>query len=306
MNRHGARALCATLVAGGALAATALAADPDKGTVSAEAPKVTWKGEVGDGSYFTYVALATEPEPGTVPCEQGCDTFTLTVAKQADLTIGADSPGEDTADPDGVVLRVQKPDGSFVTTEGDSTKGKPLTVKFKNAATGDYVINYANNYAAAQTYDGFAQLGLAAPAQAPGQNPSTNQPPPPSPSPVPGGQQQGNPPQPGLTPSGQGRNIDITIKAGKASARKLRKSRKLKATVKVSREVAKLRGFLRRGKKTIGKASRGRTNGTVRVTLKLSKKAARKLRKGTLALTFVADDGTGTVASKTVKVRVGK
>jgi hypothetical protein len=293
------------------MVATAVAAEPDKGTVSSEAPKVTWKGEV-TGSFFALLGLAAASDAGNpqaAPCELGCDTFTLTVATKADLTIGADSPGEAADGPDSVVLRVKKPDGSTVSTFGDSNKGKPLTVKFKGAATGEYVIDYANNYGDVSEYDAFAEIPAAPKAEAPPEQGETaNTPPPPSPSPVPAGQGQGTPPQPATAPSqpNQAENIDLRIAAGKVSARKLKKSRKLQATVSVSRDVAKLTGFLRKGSKTIAKSRRGTTRGTVRVTLKLSKQAARKVRKGPYALTFVADDGKGTTASKTVKVKIRK
>ena len=52
MNRTALRALCAASVAAGALGATAIAATPESGTVSAETPKVTWKGEL-ENSFFT-------------------------------------------------------------------------------------------------------------------------------------------------------------------------------------------------------------------------------------------------------------
>ena len=305
MNRHRLRAILAATIAGGTLAATAFAAEPDKGTISAEAPKVTWKGSVSDGPYLSYTAFRNEGaagQDGRFPCGQGCDRFTLTVAKQGDVTLGADAASGF------VALRVKKPDGSYVTTSGEASEGKPLTVKFKGAPTGEYVIDYANNNCCASEYTGFAQLGSGAAAATPGQQPSSN-PPPPSPTPIPNSGQQGQPVTPGTGPvtgSGQGENIDLKINAGKVSARKLKKSRKLKVTVTVSREVAKLRGFLRKGRKTVGKATRGKTSGQVKVTLKLSKKAVRKLKKGTFRLTFVADDAKGTTASKTVKLTVRK
>lgn len=319
MHRSRILALCAVSAGAGTLATTAIAADPDKGTVSAETPKVTWKGEL-TGSYFALLAFAAASDAGQpeqAPCEAGCDSFALNVAKQADLTIGADSPGDGDPSPDSVAIRVKKPDGSTLITFGDSQKGKPMTIKFKNAATGDYVIDYTNNYETESAYDAFAQLAIAAPAP-PAQTPGGNNSPPPPPltEPVPGSNQQGSPPTPGgvQTPGAssqpgspqQAQNIDLTIKPGKASVRKLKKSRKLTATVKVSREVASLVGTLRKGSKKIATARRGKTAGTVKVTLKLSKKTARKLKKGTLKLSFAAKDAQGTTVSKTVKVKVRK
>lgn len=303
MTRPRFRALCAASIAGACVAATAFAANPESGTVSAESPQVKWLGQNTEGSYAASRAMIfadAAGDPGAAPCEQGCDSFKLTVKTQKDLTIGADSPSED-VEPDQVVIRVQKPDGSYLTTVGDSNKGKPLTVKFKNAATGDYVIDYSNNYADAHEYDGFAQLGSGAPA---GSGASPNTPPPPSTMPVPGGQQQGNPPTPATAGGGPGQNIDIKVKVGKLSARKLKKARRLTATITVSREVATLTAQLKKGKKVLGSGKRGKTSGTVKVKLKLSKKSARKLRKGTLALAVRAADGNGTSAVKAIKVKL--
>ena len=303
MSRLSRRALCGILIAGGGLAGTAVAADPESGTVSAAAPKVTWKGAYSEGSYFVSRAMILEDgagQNGQTPCAQGCDTFTLTVADSQDLTISANSPSEDAADPDQVVIRVKKPDDSYLTTVGESSATKPLVVKFKKAPVGEYVIDYSNNYADAGTYDGVAFLGSGT---APTATPT------PAPSGGGGGGQQPQPAGPlpgGSAGSGGGQNIDISVKVGKQSARKLKKSRKLTATVTVSREVAKVSAFLRKGSKLVGSGRRGTTAGTAKLTVKLSKKAARKLRKGTYALAVVADDGKGTTATKTVKVKVRK
>lgn len=295
MNRKGIRLLCAASVAGGALATTAIAADPENGTVNDATPKVTWKGEVTGSTValFGMAGASDSGDPGRAPCEAPtCDTFTLQVAKQADLSIGADVAG------DGILigLRIKKPDGSSLFTLEEASKGKPVVVKFKKAAVGEYVVDYTSQTDEPTGYDAFAEIPAPAPATPPPSEPA--------PAPEPGGQQQPPPAAPAPAPAAQ--NIDLTIKPGKASARKLKKSRKLAATVTVSREVAKLTGFLRKGSKTIGKVSRGTTAGTVKVTLKLSKTAAKKLKKGAYTLTFVADDGKGTTASKTVKVKVTK
>ena len=289
--------LCGVLVASGALAATAVAAEPEAGTVSETAPKVTWTGEV-TASWFPSRAVIAENaagQDGRTPCESPtCDTFTLTVADSKDLSIGADGPGE-ASDPDQVIIRIKKPDESYLTTIGDASKGKPLVIKFKKAATGDYVVDYWNYYTNATTpYDGFAELSV----------------PPPAATPAPGGGGTTPPPQstPTPTPTGPsgGENIDVKVKVGKASARKLAKARKLAATVTVSRQVAKVTAFLRKGSKLIASGRRGTTTGTAKLTLKLSKKAAKKLKKGTYTLAVVADDGRGTTASKSTKVKVAK
>lgn len=306
MSRNHRRAFCGLLIAGGAVAGTAVAATPENGTVSNASPRIAWAGEV-TASWTPSRAVIAENAAGadgTTPCEAPtCDTFKLTVADPNDLSIGADGPGE-ASDPDQLIIRIKKPDESYLTTIGEGSKGKPLVIKFKKAAKGDYIVDYWNYYVSATTpYDAFAQLGTGTTGAPAGGTDTTA-------GGTAGGGTSGG--SPGPTPQGPGsapaarENIDIKVKASKTSARKLKKTRKLTAKVTVSRQVAKITAFLRKGKKVVAKGKRGTTTGTAKLKLKLSKKAAKKVRKGKYKLTVVADDGKGTTASKTIKVRVRK
>jgi hypothetical protein len=281
MTRLPRRALCGILIAGGVLAGTAGAATPDKGTVSAAAPKVTWAGQV-TASWFTSRAVILT-EDGTVPCEAPtCDTFSLDVADQQNLEIGVSAP----AAADQVILRIQKPDGSYLTTVEDTNSSTYVVVKIKNAAKGTYVIDYWNYYTDGPVdYSGYAQLGSAAAAPAP------------TATPAPGG----GAPSGGSQPAAK-QDLSVSVTAGKASARKLAKTRKLAATVTVSRQVASVTAKLLRGKKVVGSGKLGTTSGTA----KLSLKVAKKLKKGTYSLSVVANDGNGVTAAKTIKVKIAK
>src|SRR5688500_16470300 len=93
-------------------AATAAAADPATGTLSASSPSVAWKGTLVR-PYLHHNVFNYEP-PGTTPCEApACDTFTLDVKDSADLTITVQS--EDTPD---MSMRIQNPAGEWVYVAG--------------------------------------------------------------------------------------------------------------------------------------------------------------------------------------------
>jgi hypothetical protein len=94
----------------------------------------------------------------------------------------------------------------------------------------------------------------------------------------------------------------VTVKAGRSSARKLARARKLVATVSVSREVQTITATLKKGGTVVGKGGLGRTSGTARLPLRLSKKP----KAGTYSLSVVADDGRGARAVRTIKVKVAK
>ena len=162
---------------------------------------------------------------------------------------------------------------------GGAAGGKVFKVVIKNAPTGDYTIDHFNNARAARNNDSFAELGgAAAPAPAPGEPPAEG---------------------PGDPPPAQA--IELQVKVGKQSARKLSKSRKLPAKVTVSREVSSITGTLKRGRKVVGNGSLGTTSGTKTLLVKLPK----KLRAGRHALTVTASDGQ-TSTTRTVKVKVVK
>lgn len=282
------RRIASILIAGGLLAvgsAAAPAADPANGTVSKAQPKVTWTGEV-TGSYFNRIPVIATGDD-TVPCSPpGCDAFALTLADSDDLTVTADAP-ESTSTTGGasqVTIRIRKPDGSVLITTGDASPEKPLTVKIKKAPAGDYGVEYFNYFVDGPIeYVGTATLGSAPTA---------------APAPAASG---GTPPsgQPGPQPA---QDLSVTVKVGKASARKLAKSRKLAATVSVSRAVKSVTATLRSGKKVVGKGKLGAVTGSAKLTLKLSK----KLKKGKYKLTVAASDGAGVSAARTITVKVGK
>jgi len=269
-----------------ALAGTAVAATPENGTVNETTPKIEWTGET-TGGYATRMPTAVSGSTET-PCEApSCDTFNLKVEKSANLTIAEslDSESETAA----FTLRITKPDGEVIQTNSDpgaASGGKFVKVVIKNAPTGDYVINHYDN-STVMSYKAFAELALASTA--------------PAPTPATGG---GSPlqPQPQTQPQPQSvEAIDLQVKVGKASAKKLAKARKLQASVTVSREVKSISAALKKGRKVVGKGSLGTTSGTKKLTLKLSK----KLKKGTYTLAVVATDGS-TSTEKVIKVKVVK
>lgn len=276
------RATCGILIACGAIASTALAATPESGTVSEASPKVTWTSEL-TGSWFPSRAVIAEQaagQNGMTPCEAPtCDTFTLTVADQRDLSIGLNGPEAD----DQLIYRITKPDGEYVSGTENAGANGYLVVKIKNAPTGSYLIELWNYYTASATHENYAELAVAKPA--PVAPPAGGTPPP-----------SGNAPQPTTVEA-----ISVDVKVGKASAKKLARSRKLAATVTVSRPVTSVKAVLKKGSKTVGKGSLGATSGSKKLTLKLSK----KFKKGTYSLTVVASDGK-TSGTKTIKVKVGK
>jgi hypothetical protein len=277
MNVKTGRLVCGMLISGAALAGTAVAATPEEGSVSKSAPKFEWTGET-TGGYLTRMPTAVSGSEET-PCEApSCDQFALKVADSANLTIAQmlDSESE-TA---GLTLRIIKPDGSVVQEDANSgaAAGKYFKVVIKNAPTGDYTVQHYNNAADTMSYSSYAELAVpAAPAPAPAA-PVTS---PPPPAPV--------------------EAINLAVATGKASAKKLAKSRSLPVKVTVSREVKSITATLKKGSKTVGKGSLGVTSGTK--TLKV--KIAKKLKKGTYSLSVLATDGSSS-AGKTIKVKVAK
>ena len=307
MHLNPGRTICGMLITAGAvLAGSAGAATPESGTVNSANPRVDWKGEVTASWTSSRAVILSNAagQSGHVPCQAPmCDTFKLEVGEKKDLTIGVTSPEPG----DQVILRIKNPAGEYVTTVGDTDSKGFMTVKTKNAAPGPYVIDYWNYYiGGTQEYAGFAQLGVpAAPPPPAGgntgggtQNPDPHQQAPQGSPPPSGGQAQ---PQPSAAPI---QTIALKVKVGKASAKKLKKAKKLSVKVTVSR-AATVTGVLKKGKKRIGKGKLvlKKTSGTLK--LKISKKVARKLKKGSYKLNVVATDGK-TSTSKTVKVKVRK
>jgi hypothetical protein len=285
MNVSNARRLTCGLMLTGAVAGTAIAATPESGSVSKAAPKVEWTGET-IGSYFSRVPTAVT-EDDSVPCQApSCDSFALTVADSANLTIAADIDQE--ADNAGsVTLRVRQPDGTVIVGSSGADEvsdGKPYKIQIKNAKTGDYTVEYWNNFFDGPiTYSGYAELAVAAPASG---APAGGQPPAPQPTPAAGG------PAPGPAPT---QAIALSVKSAKA------KGKKGSAKVTVSRTVKAVLAQLKKGKKVVATGKRGETTGTATIKFK----AKKKLKKGKYTLTVTVTDGS-TSAAKTVKVKVKK
>ena len=297
MSRTPRRVLCGILLAAG-LAGSAVASEPESGTVSSANPRVEWS-MTTTGSYFVRIPVAVS-EHEDAPCEAPtCETFALKLAEKANLTIGTgfeDGAGNFT-------VRITQ--GDSVTyassTTNDHNRAKPFKVSIKNAAAGDYTIDVWNNADTEAKTFGFAEIPTTTTTGGGTTGGGT-----------PGGQ-TGDPQQsgPGTSPvpsgggSGGVQAINLRVTVGKQSARKLKKARKLKAKVTVSREVTSITAALKKGSKTIGKGKLGRTSGTKSITLKIAKKLARKLKKGSYTLNVLATDGK-TSTSKTVKFKVRK
>lgn len=282
-------AITAAALALGALGTTAaLAATPGSGTVSKASPEVTWTGAVTTSYPNRIPVIITEDD--TFPClPQMCDMFALEVADSDLLTIKADAPESTSTSGNAgsqVTLRIRRPDGS-VSVHSTDTAGaspeKPLVVKIKNAPKGAWEIEYFNYFFGPPVeYNASAYLGTPAAAPA-AEEPVTVAPPPAADQTA----------QEGLT---------VRAKAGKVSAKKANKSRKLAAKVTVSRKVKSLTATLKKGKKVVGKGRLGAFSGTKRVTLKLTK----RLKAGRYSLTVAANDGSGVSAIRTVAVKVSK
>ena len=119
-----------------ALPASASAATPESGTVSAASPKATWAGTI-QGGVFSHNTFFYE-EAGTLPCQApSCDTFTLENADgTADLMLELASEQS----PD-ISLRIQDPSGTWTYHDGWSDSTPVTKVRLKKAPKGKYVIN---------------------------------------------------------------------------------------------------------------------------------------------------------------------
>lgn len=217
------RRLTAVLLTALAVPASAQAATPESGTVSAASPKVAWEGTVQNGILFhnTYFYEGTTlAAGGTLPCQApGCDTFTLENADGAsDLNLELASEQS----PD-ISLRIQDPSGTWTYHNGWNDSSPVTRVKLKKAPKGTYVINVVirrlgttNPTAVDDTSDYKATAALAVappPVAAPA-------PPAAAPAPAPAPAQ----PAPARKPSAKA--------ACQKKARKIKNKRKRKAALK--------------------------------------------------------------------------
>ena len=276
------RLLAVSTVLAAAVAFPAVASDPSEGTVSPASPKFAWTGNV-EASTVGYFLYTTAGESPSGSCEAPhCDTFTLKVDGGGNLTLTAES---DTAGVNEIDIALEKSDGSVVVFSGaGKAKG---TIKALPAGTYPvYVwgVVGASSGNIAFDYKASAELpATAAPAPAPAGGPA--------PAPGAGGSPQPAPAAPAT----------LTVKAPKASARKLNKSRRLTVKVSASGQVKNLVATLTKGKRKVGTAKLAGFEGTGSVAIRLAK----KLKAGRYAVKVTATDAaSGKPVATSAKVRV--
>ena len=101
--------------------------------------------------------------------------------------------------------------------------------------------------------------------------------------------------------------LDLKVTAPKLSARKLFKRRAFAVRLQAGERITGLSAKLRKGKATLGSgklAAVGPGVGTLKV--KLTRKAAKRLKKGTYQLSFSGTKSDGRTASGAVSLRVAK
>ena len=268
----------------------ALAATPSDGTVGKSAPKITWKGSLTSSGIYNN---AWEQDP-TIPCQSpACDPFTLHVADGGiNLTVSSNVLSENAAGGDpGCGIRIQDPGGAYTFNEGTCGTKTTFNVKLKNVKAGDYVIDIVSSHACCgpEDFQGTAFIPeLAGPATSPAPGAS------PTPSATPGASPS---PQPAATTT-------LTIKPGKASAKKITKTHKYAVTVSSSGPLTGVTARLLKGKKAIATAKLSSLSGTAKLVLKASKKT--KVKKGTYSVAVSGKDAQGRVVAAGVKVKVTK
>jgi hypothetical protein len=262
--------LCTGVAAALAAAAVpALAADPGEGTVSASAPKVSWKGQSINGGATTIPAVGNGGAP--VCQAPSCDTFALTVKDSADLIVFADAP-----DSGGfTMVQIVKPDGEKVYNSG--AEGETSTkVRIKKAPAGDYKVEIATNALDPMEYSAYAELVVPPPPVAPAQPGAT---PTPAPTTAP----------PATTAPQAEPGANLGLKTRSLSARRAKKKPALVVTA--DREVTQVKATLKKGKKVVGKASLAKLAGSGKLTFKLRK----ALKAGSYTVSLSAKQGTRTV-----------
>ena len=266
-------------------AAIATAATPSSGKISKDAPSVEWEGTLAESA----VAFNAFNNDDTAPCAPpACDTFALEVADgpaNVELTINLQRTG-DTGDADGG-FRVTDPDGKITWVSGPSGPDKAFKAVLKNAKSGAYTVDVVDSFVGTPgTYKAKATLLV------PGASSTA---PPPANNPV-------NPQQPGPAQPAEPLPT-LTVKAGKASARKLAKARKLVVRVSTSAPLTKLAAVMRKGKKSVAKGKLGSLSSSGKLTIKLPKK---KLKPGSYSITVQGLDSQGRTVSGLTKVKVAR
>jgi len=282
-----ARRILPLLLAATALAAPALAADPESGTLSKSSPQVKWSGSTTNGGATTIPAVANGGAEACV--SPSCDTFALKIADAGgNLKIKADAP--DT----GGFLMVQlvKPDGSKIYAGGAEAETS-TTVALKNAPAGDYKVEIAANSLNEVQHTAVADLAFV--SAAPPEDPSATPTPTPTATAPPSGSGGPTPPpaqQPAAT---------LTAKAGKLSARKVNKRKRFAVSVSTTKTVSNVVVRLMKGSKTLANGSLASLTGTKSITVKFK----RKLKAGSYVIAVAAKDGGQPVGTR-IPVKIKK
>jgi hypothetical protein len=266
-------------------AVPALAAEPESGAVSTASPSVQWTGVSSGGFVTTFSQIFINTAGQKTPCQApSCDTFTLDVKDSADLNVEVTSEATIT------YLQIEKPDGEIVYNNGIEPEGTEpdytTKIRIKKAPAGTYKVQSAVNSTAEEAYSGKAALAVAAPAAPPAQPGS----PPPATAPP-------SSPSPSSAPA----PATVSVKAGKLSARKLAKRRRLPLTLSASGPVTGVKIVLAAKGKAVAVGKLAELEGTKKFQLKLKK----KLKPGRYDLAVEGKDANGnTVGVKTtVKIR---
>jgi hypothetical protein len=282
--------LIAAAVAAGSVA-VANAATPANGTVSKAAPKTAWTGTLAE-SAIAYNAF-NQGQP--VPCETPtCDSFALTVADAgADLVLNIKPPGDVATG-----FRITYPDGKQEFDGADATEAKGHTITIKNAAKGEYILDAVNAFFGSPgDYSATAELRFGGAAPAPAAEPTA--------TPGSGGSgsgASGAPGTPGAPAQPGAQTAKLTIKAGKQSAKKLKKKKSFVATVTSNEAVTKVNVVLAKGAKQVGAGTLAQLNGSGKVKIKLKGKP----KPGKYSMSVGAYDAQGRSVVATTKVTIKK
>jgi hypothetical protein len=283
LNARGLRIGAAALLTGIVTCATvALATTPEKGTLSKAKPKVSWSGTItSSGLYYEL----WEQDPAAECPSPACDPYTLTVADEGiNVSVTNNMQSENAAGGDpGCGVRIKYPDESYHWS-GQSTCGvkKPQTVKISNAKAGDYVIEMVSSHVCcgSEEFKGSAfipELQAGGPSGPSGPTGPTG----------PGGPQSPAAPQ-------------LTVKAPKASAKKLTKKKKYVITAKSTGRLTKVKATLLKGKKVVARGKLPSLNGTAKITLKL-----KRVKPGKYKVVVSGKHSGGTVSTG-VKLKIKK
>lgn len=246
-----------------ALAGSAVAATPGSGRLSRTEGKVKWSGEA-NGYGLTAINIVTDTA-GTV-CEQPfCDRFALEIADAGGVfRVSA----IDTAGIGFVQIDVVNPDGS-VDYYNAAEQGKPTVAEYKDTPAGAYEIRVLTNNPVGLDGSYSANATLTFPgapvSEPPAQLPAATK---------------------------------LTIKTGKASARKLRKGVRVKLAS--DGELTGLVATLARKNKKVARGKLARLQGKGSIKLK-----GRKAKRGRYTLTVTGNDAQGraVTASRSLKLR---